>query len=95
MGHQSLKESILAVNWEVPWLWACGWYRSKALVPFWWGAMLEMKGDPSMSLEVPGSGEMNPTLLHCWDAGRTTARCPPLPQLAVVKSTDKPYGRGR
>lgn len=42
-----LKNLILAVNWEVPWLWACGWCRSKALVPFWWGLCWRLKGIPA------------------------------------------------
>lgn len=56
--------------------------------------MLEIKGDSSMSLEVPGSRDVNPTLFYGWDAGGTTACCPLLPQPAVVKSTNKPYERG-
>lgn len=35
MGHQSLEESILAVNWEVPLALGLWLVSKQALVPFW------------------------------------------------------------
>jgi len=57
---KTLAGSILAMSWEIPWLLACRWYRNKASVPLWWGLCWRQRGDPSISLEVPGSGEMKP-----------------------------------
>lgn len=34
---KNLVGSILAIIWEIPWLFTCCWYRNKASVPLRWG----------------------------------------------------------
>lgn len=55
---KKLASSISAMSWEIPWLSAYRWYRNKASVPMMLGDTLDAKGDPSMSLKVPGSGRI-------------------------------------